>query len=365
MYEQIEEEKKRAEAETKYLLSIDSGGGRGVIPIEVLSSLEEDKRLNGNHLCSLFDIVAGTSAGAISALGVAYDQVSYINDHYEEMSKSIFQRRWWSWGGLFCSKYSSNGRRNVFKEFIDNNGGEKSLKTSVIVPFILANSMTSHVYKNYNNPRFSLLDSVMSSTAAPTYFEPHIFSNKAGIKCEGVDGGLFASNPGVLLLQEAKIKYPDATKYVMLSIGTGKANKDSEGSSFLGRGLFSWARALASVVIDSSTSYANELLTRKSHSRHDSFSYVRIDPIVDRCDIRTDDVSSDYLERLRRITDYAISTAGEPEHENYEKIIGRLIYHKQIKDELSQIEKEKKEEKGIEDNDSYEKDEIDEEEDTE
>jgi patatin-like phospholipase/acyl hydrolase len=307
--------------------------------------LESDKRLDGAGLYSLFDMIAGTSAGVIPALGVAYDKVPYINSNYEKMSKSIFQWRWWSCWGVFGSRYLSAGRNAAFKQFIDENGGEEALKTSVVIPFILANSRTSHVYKNYDDNKFSLLDSVLSSTAAPTYFEPHIFPNKAGIKCEGVDGGLFANHPGQLLYQEAKIKYPDANRYVMLSLGTGKAYKDSEGSSFLGKSIFSWSKELSSIVIDSATSCIDELFARKSSRSNSTFHYIRINPTVDKRDIKTDDISNDYMERLRRITNIAISTPGESAYKGYEEIIERLVYHKHAKSEFLKIEEEKNEEK--------------------
>ena len=55
------------------ILSIDGGGIRGYIPaliLEKLSALLEEESGNGN-LFSAFDIIAGTSSGSLTALGIA------------------------------------------------------------------------------------------------------------------------------------------------------------------------------------------------------------------------------------------------------------------------------------------------------
>ena len=52
----------------KVILSIDGGGMRGMISIAMLAELE---RLTGKTCQQLFDMVAGTSTGAIIAAGIA------------------------------------------------------------------------------------------------------------------------------------------------------------------------------------------------------------------------------------------------------------------------------------------------------
>ena len=51
------------------ILSLDGGGIRGLIQIEVLSELE---RLTGRRIRDLFDCIIGTSTGGIIALAIVY-----------------------------------------------------------------------------------------------------------------------------------------------------------------------------------------------------------------------------------------------------------------------------------------------------
>lgn len=52
---------------TVRILSIDGGGIRGIIPLTILSHLEEDTK---KPIAQLFDVITGTSTGGIIALGL-------------------------------------------------------------------------------------------------------------------------------------------------------------------------------------------------------------------------------------------------------------------------------------------------------
>ena len=51
------------------ILSLDGGGIRGLLQIEILSEIE---RLTGKKITELFDVIMGTSTGGIVALGLVY-----------------------------------------------------------------------------------------------------------------------------------------------------------------------------------------------------------------------------------------------------------------------------------------------------
>ena len=63
------EEKKK---ETRYILAIDGGGMRGIVPAFILKKMNEELKERGilRPLYSYFDLVSGTSTGALIALGL-------------------------------------------------------------------------------------------------------------------------------------------------------------------------------------------------------------------------------------------------------------------------------------------------------
>ena len=62
------EEKKK---EIRYILTIDGGGMRGIVPSSILKKMNEElKKLTNRPLYSYFDLIAGTSTGALLALGL-------------------------------------------------------------------------------------------------------------------------------------------------------------------------------------------------------------------------------------------------------------------------------------------------------
>ena len=63
------EEKKK---ETRYILSLDGGGMRGIVPAFILKKMNEELKNRGitRPLYSYFDLVAGTSTGGLIALGL-------------------------------------------------------------------------------------------------------------------------------------------------------------------------------------------------------------------------------------------------------------------------------------------------------
>ena len=78
----------------RYLLSIDGGGIRGVIPAIALAEL---KRVTGQRARDTFSFVAGTSTGAIIAAAIAAGvSAERICDLYIKRTKEIFIKRPWN-----------------------------------------------------------------------------------------------------------------------------------------------------------------------------------------------------------------------------------------------------------------------------
>src|SRR5690606_35318780 len=77
------------------ILSIDGGGIRGLIPAKVLAELEAElqKEEPEKKLHEYFDLICGTSTGAILAIGISLGiPAKDLAKFYEDNAKLIFPR---------------------------------------------------------------------------------------------------------------------------------------------------------------------------------------------------------------------------------------------------------------------------------
>jgi len=88
-----------------------------------------------------------------------------------------------------------------------------------------------------------------SSSAAPTYFEPYRLEPGDGNYYALADGGVYANNPAMCALVEAKVVYPDADVQ-LVSIGTGELCRPIPYDEAKDWGLVGWARPVLDVVFD-------------------------------------------------------------------------------------------------------------------
>ena len=91
------------------ILSLDGGGIRALIQIDILCEIE---RLTGKRITQLFDWIIGTSSGGILALALVYRQMtlSQLRNLYFRLKEEVFSR-----GRVgFC--YDSERLEEVLKE---------------------------------------------------------------------------------------------------------------------------------------------------------------------------------------------------------------------------------------------------------
>lgn len=225
------------------ILSIDGGGIRGIIPAKVLAELELYEKQNGSGkpLHEQFDLICGTSTGAIIAVGIALGvPTANILEFYKKYASAIFPR--WIWNtqmfkGLYKPIYSNKSLLKALENVYKKEDGTTALlndaKTFLCIPTFNGGSGEINVLKTKHHPNYTrdyklpAHHAALASASAPVYFPPHnfSFSNEFG---EGknvnmIDGGVFANNPALIGLFEAtdKLGY-DFSDVKLLSIGTGK-----------------------------------------------------------------------------------------------------------------------------------------------
>ena len=194
------------------VLSLDGGGMRGLLSATLLVELE--KRL-GRPLNQVFDLITGTSTGAIEACLIAcgYSANEIVSFYTGNDAKTIFKPYFLP---IHKSKYSPDNIDSVLlSKFQDTK--LKDLKTNVLIPaydLIARNTLLfSNLDDNYSE--FYLRDITRSSSAAPYFFTPHEFNN---FRC--IDGGISANNPSIVAYTYIKNKIPNADISIV-SIGTG------------------------------------------------------------------------------------------------------------------------------------------------
>ncbi|MCK6501131.1 MAG: patatin-like phospholipase family protein, partial [Nitrospira sp.] len=94
----------------KRILALDGGGLRGILSLGVLQRLEDilrERHRAGDEfrLCHYFDLIAGTSTGAIIAATLALGwSVEDLRAKYMELGERVFEKSWLR-QGLVRAKY--------------------------------------------------------------------------------------------------------------------------------------------------------------------------------------------------------------------------------------------------------------------
>jgi len=210
------------------ILSIDGGGIRGVFPAYVLACMNE--RLDINILDS-FDMVTGTSTGAIVAAGVVSNIAGNdLVNLFKEKGSEIFKKK-----GSWLPKAYQAGFRSVYDNeelaaTLSDTLGEITLgeiSKPLLLPATDIGYGGVHVFKSSYSKDFTrdksvkLVDAVLASCSAPTFFDPTKVQ-----KYLLADGGLWANNPSLAAVIDAnrRLDIP-LDKVKVLSLGTGFSRK--------------------------------------------------------------------------------------------------------------------------------------------
>lgn len=293
----------------QYVLSIDGGGIRGIIPATALMQLEQT---TGRLTRDIFSFVAGTSTGAIIAAAVAAGvPAKQIRDLYLTRAQEVFTKRPWSLlqRVIFGSMYSTSKLRALIAREL---GAAHlwRLNDAPIDLLITANRVEDGKawYFVGDNPRNSqrtghlnLIDCVTASTAEPTYFQPWTIPEDASERLPGVQslgalvgGGVGVANNPVYQACVEAFYYTDRYQpenTTVVSLGTGRF-------ASLGRPtwIWSWLRWVLNELLRSPHEQQTEIAQRLLPH----MLLYRIDTQLTR-DIPLDDIRS--VEEIRQLAD--------------------------------------------------------------
>lgn len=221
------------------VLCIDGGGIRGVFAVAILKQIEEEM---GQPIGDSFDIIAGTSTGAIIASSIALQRkMGDLLEDYKMYGEKIFRRQ--SKVGLFKTVYSDRYLRRFFqKAFGHLTLGD--IHKPLLIPAVDLSHGKPYVHRSNfgkaieeNDLSIKLWDAVLSSCSAPVYFPPNNIDNKL----LSIDGGLWANNPSLVSMTEAMHHFQaDLNDIQILSIGTGRQKIDFSGEDEKDWGVKQW-----------------------------------------------------------------------------------------------------------------------------
>ena len=307
------------------ILSIDGGGIRGVIPGQVVVSVERKlKQRTGNQdakIADYFDMIAGTSTGGILACIYLCPDIAETRPRfsaedasnlYLERGNEVFDVSLWrrirSVGGLRDEKYDSDGLEEILREYLGDLRLSQLLKPCLITAYDISRRrtmfFTQHDAKDNVRNDFLVRDVARATSAAPIFFEVAGIESAANVPYPLIDGGVFANNPTLCAYAEARKKLsgnPRAADMGILSIGTGHSRRESYTyDAAKNWGLIEWAIPLLDIITSGVSETVDYQLAQIFDAVGHPEQYLRINAELLKANSAMDDASAENLAALRQ-----------------------------------------------------------------
>jgi len=240
----------------KRVLSLDGGGVRGIVALAFLERMEAllaEAAGKPVRLCDHFDLIGGTSTGAIIATGLALGySAQQMREFYFRLAPRVFRRtpRLLGWQAKFDARAL---RREIVEILGERTLGSPDLLTGLAImlkrldaggAWVVSNNPrgefweTSAGQRRIGNRHYELAALVRASTAAPSFFDPQPIEIVRGDPpFLFVDGGLTAHNdPSLALLMLVQLPAhgigwplgPESLSFVSLGTGTFRPYAEAE-----------------------------------------------------------------------------------------------------------------------------------------
>jgi predicted acylesterase/phospholipase RssA len=322
------------------LLVLDGGGMRGVGTLAILRKIKEETGLDVGD----FDMIGGTSAGGLIALGALVGlDLDTIEQLFVESGRKVFTSSWANTahyhskrllsmvgGGPAGGKYrtdtwrdelSSALRRHVDPDVTLRDLGRNSDRPKVFAvasdistaPSVKPYVMRSYEYLDatydktmYEQPyqstsRMPLLTAAISTSAAPIYFDTHV-AWKVGPEAGEVylvDGGVGFNNPVFLAIQELKRAFGWGAKVgLVVSIGTGLPTIEVTERA---KSVLDWGATVVNLATEGHFIHNNFQLVRPVLAGFETATYARFNP-PNLGDLPMDDASEKALKKIKTRT---------------------------------------------------------------
>ena len=289
------------------ILSIDGGGIRGILPGQIIASLEKKLQIATDNpdarIGDFFDLIAGTSTGGILACAYACPDpknptrpkftAQEAVDLYLDFGDGIFSKPLMHKAatvvGLFGPKYPAFVLEELLKDKLGDAKLSEALNNLIIPAFSMDDGDTKFFTSSDAKGKkdYYLWEVARSTSAAPTYFPASHVGNLRDMLKGYIDGGVFANNPTMCALVEAyKVDVELHRKYhvdtargiggltpgnsvlenvFVLSIGTSDHEETYPFEEQGNAGVISWIRPLIDIMmsgVSETVAYQAEQLFR-------------------------------------------------------------------------------------------------------
>ena len=325
---------KEKKTERRLILSIDGGGMRGIIPSWILGRINEELRKKGDRrpLYSHFDLIAGTSTGALIAASMSIptegtslpkEDTEESEVYQERIEGRFFKKTIRTFRGSiipssdpasFTTFYIENGARifpqksvgaiigplftdkysgTEYERFLQGLYGNATMGELMVPTALLSYSSDNGIIfpiTSWDTPEFMVWEGARASSAAPLYFPPFSKTYKER-KYKLIDGGVAANNPSLVAYALGRKLYPAASEFEILSLSTGAPIYKTHEQ--LGGGLTGWGKDISRIFQNAELQVADTVLPAIS-----GLKYTRIwSPALDR-KIKLDETGKESIRTL-------------------------------------------------------------------
>jgi patatin-like phospholipase/acyl hydrolase len=318
--------KPRARNKNKvFVLSIDGGGMRGIIPAKILAELEQR---SGKPIAKMFQLIAGTSTGGILALALTLPathksenpkfSASDIVALFKKFGVHVFGKRMLEGAYKLNTvpvlheivskilpyteyKYKSKGLRSVLQKHFGNARLSDSLTNLLIPAYDLSipgpQLFKSHRLRTNSAENYKMVDVARATSAAPAYFQP---KQIPGTKTNLIDGGVILNDPSMAAYVEAltKIAKTKASEIIIVSLGTGASALPIAFEKSKNWGEMDWVKPMLNATMDGVSSTTEYMLQVLADSQK-NLTYYRLNPKIDPQKTAMDEAANiDYWEKI-------------------------------------------------------------------
>jgi uncharacterized protein len=318
------------------ILSIDGGGVRGIVALSILQWIEDE--IIKKPIGTCFDMFAGTSTGGLIACGITVCDdnnfknskysITQLKELYYKEAVKIFPERSGikkvagNVNDLFSAKHSKQGFCDLLETIFDNKRLTDCNKP-IFIPSYDVDRLTpvyftsrriypvSAPYISEPSANVKIIDICRATSSAPTYLPSHRFMHvddaNRSYNANCIDGGVFLNNPSMAAYGEviSNSKHPIYTNdplmqtaipqnnIYVLSIGTGKTNRNIIPRNENNWGKLKWIKPLINIMMESNSDTVDYQLQGVAHNR-----YLRINIDIEEKYAQMDDSRKETLDYL-------------------------------------------------------------------